>query len=673
VTRATQARYYGMGQSFGRMRIFPLLYIFALLTLQAQPAPDLVKKQLEYTRATYTKYDYRIPMRDGVKLFTTVYAPKDSAKPYPILMQRTPYSVAPYGIDNYRAVVGPSELAEKEGFIFVYQDVRGRYLSEGNFIDVPPHKTRFSGPQDTDESTDSYDTIDWLVKNIPNNNGKVGVWGISYPGFYAAFTLMNAHPALKAVSPQAPMADVGNGDDAYHNGAFFLAANFGFYTSFKPRQGDPERSTNFPRFDFGTPDQYDFYLRLGPIANANKLYFKDQNPYWDDLLKHPNYDEFWQSRALAPHMQHITPATLLVGGWFDAEDLASPLRLFRALEANGPLAPDTLVMGPWSHGGWSRGPGIALGDLNFASNTGEYFREQIELAFFVKNLKDKGNEKFPKAWLFETGTNQWLRFDSWPPAKAARRSLYLTAGGKLGFTADAAAGFDEYVSDPAKPVPVMAGIGQGMPGDYMTYDQRFASSRTDVLTYQTQPLDHDVTIAGPITPVLRVSTSGTDSDFVVKLIDVYPNDYPNPDPNPKEVRMAGYQQLVRGEPFRGKFRNSMSKPEPFAPGQPEKIEFSMPDICHTFRPGHRIMIHIQSTWFPLVDRNPQQFLDIPAAQVSDFRKAAERIYRGGEDGTHLTVYLLDGAPVSLGGDFARPGPQPGVVAGTRRHRQPPAP
>ncbi len=628
-----------------------ILFAAALCALAALPSPaqtaDQVKKQLEYTRATYTKYDYRIPMRDGVHLFTSAYVPKDTSHTWPILMQRTPYSVAPYGIDNYRAVIGPSEPAEKEGFIMVYQDVRGRYLSEGTFIDVPPHKTHFSGPTDTDESTDTYDTIEWLVKHVPNNNGRVGVWGISYPGFFAAYSLMGAHPALKAVSPQAPMGDVGNGDDAYHNGAFHLAANFGFYSGFKPRPPAPERPQNSPRFDFGTQDQYEFYLRMGVLSNADKLYFKGQNKYWEDILQHPDYDEFWQSRAQAPHMKHVTPATLFVGGWFDAEDLAGPLKLFRAVDkdrdhaANGTGATNTLVMGPWSHGGWSRGDGTTLGDLNFASKTGEYFREHIELGFFVKILKEKKDaEKYPKAWLFETGTNAWRRFESWPPAEAVRRSLYLGAGGKLGFQPDAAAGNDEYVSDPARPVPVLAGIGAGMPGDYMTYDQRFASRRPDVLVYQTPPLESDVTVAGPVTPVLRVATSGTDSDFVVKLIDVYPDDYPNPDPNPAGVRMGGYQQLVRAEPFRGKFRNSLTKPEPFTPDQPAEIKFAMPDICHTFRTGHRMMVQIQSSWFPLVDRNPQQFLNIPAAKPEDFRRATERVYLGGESGTHLEVFVL---------------------------------
>jgi len=615
---------------------------------QAPTSPE-VKKQLDYTRSHYTKYEFRIPMRDGIKLFTSVYVPKDLSQPYPIIMQRTPYSVGPYGIDNYRAVVGPSELAEKEGFIFAYQDVRGRYMSEGTFIDVPPHKTVFSGPTDTDESTDTYDTVDWLVKNVPNNNGRVGMWGISYPGFFAAYSLMNSHPALKAVSPQAPMGDVGNGDDAYHNGAFHLAANFGFYAFFRPRGAEPERpSQQGPRFDYGTKDEYDFYLRMGPLANANERFLKNENSYWNDILKHPAYDEFWQSRAQSPHMKNVTPATLFVGGWFDAEDLSGPLKLFRAIEKDGPKAANTLVMGPWCHGCWSRGDGETLGDLNFASNTGEFFRERIELPFFIQNLKGKGDglktlpdNEIPKAWLFETGTNQWLRFAEWPPKNAATKSLYLGANGALSFTDSSAQAHDEYVSDPAKPVPVQTGIGAGMPRDYMTYDQRFASRRPDVLVYQTPALDHDVTIAGPITPLLKVSTSGTDSDFVVKLVDVYPNDYPNPDPNPAGVQMGGYQQLVRAEPFRGKYRSSFSKPEPFTPDKAAKIEFVMPDVCHTFRTGHRIMVQIQSTWFPLVDRNPQQFEDIPTAKASDFVKATERVYYGGTDGSLLRVFVIE--------------------------------
>ena len=635
---------------FSNRAVLAFLFVLSGARVFAQDRAATEAKDADYARSHYTKYDFRIPMRDGVKLFTSVYAPKDSSLPYPILMARTPYSVGPYGIDNYPTQLGPSDSFMKEGFIFVYQDVRGRYLSEGAFVDVPPHKTRLSGPKDADESTDTYDTIDWLVKNVANNNGRVGIWGISYPGFYAAYGLIDAHPALKAASPQAPMGDVGNGDDAYHNGAFHLAANFGFYSGFKPRGPEPERPRSRASFEYGTPDAYDFYLRMGQLSNANELYLKNENQYWTDILRHPNYDEFWSSRAQAPHMKKVTSAVLFVGGWFDAEDLAGPLKLFRAVEKDGNAPANTLVMGPWRHGGWSREDGDKLGNLNFASKTADYFREHIELPFFVQNLKAKGDGlkigsdgRVPKAWLFETGTDEWRRFDAWPPKNAIRRSLYAGLGGKLGFVApgEKSDGFDEYVSDPAKPVPVIGEIGPGMPGDYMTFDQRFASRRTDVLTYQTEPLDHDVRIAGPIAPVLRVSSSGTDSDFIVKLIDVYPNDYPDPKPNPASVHLAGYQQLVRGEPFRGKFRKSMSHPDALPPGKPVRIEFTMPDVLHTFRPGHRIMVQIQSSWFPLVDRNPQRFIDIPNAKASDFHAAVERVYRGGQDGTRLDVFVID--------------------------------
>ena len=616
---------------------------------------DAERKQLAYTRAHYTKYEFRIPMRDGVRLFATVYVPKDTSEKFPILMQRTPYSVAPYGADNYRVRIGPSEAAEKEEFIFVYEDVRGRYMSEGTFVDVRPHKTKLDGPRDIDDSTDTYDTIEWLIHNVPNNNGKAGIWGISYPGHYAAHSLIDSHPALKAVSPQAPMNDLADGDDAYHNGAFFLAANFRFYADFEPRKQDLERKDSRPEFDFGTFDAYRFFLPLAPLTEAARKYFKQGNVYWDDQLSHWAYDDFWRSRALAPFMKNVKPAVLFVGGWFDAEDLAGPLKLFNALEKNGPIAPNTLAMGPWSHGGWSRGPGLgdALGNLRFDTNTGEYFRENIELPFFVEHLKDPrpkekaGDRKIPefgnsKAIVFETGRNEWHRFDRWPPKNAVARSIFLAPSGKLAWSAPAAGGFDEYLSDPAHPVPTTGTItgGMGMPGDYMTFDQRFASERPDVLTYETEPLDHDVTIAGPVTPSLRVSTSGTDSDFDVKLVDVYPDVYPDPDPNPTQVHMGGYQQLVRGEPFRGKFRNGLSKPEPFTPGQPERIEYWMPDVFHTFRTGHRIMVQIQSSWFPLTDRNPQQFMDIPGAKPASFKKATQRIYVG-PDGSQIKLLVLE--------------------------------
>ncbi len=608
----------------------------------ARAETDLAK----FIRGNYVKTDYRIPMRDGIRLFTSVYAPKDAKRAYPILIERTPYSVAPYGERNYPESLGPSDAFAKAGLIFVYQDVRGRYESEGDYIDMPPHKLTLSGPTDTDESTDAADSINWLVQHIPNNNGRVGLWGCSYPGFYAAQGMIHASPFLKAASPQAPMGDEGNGDDIYHNGGFYLAQNFGFYRNFWPRGPKPRNDNNGdPTFKITKPDEYDFFLRLGPLANTEALYFQRRNPYWTDLLRHPNYDEFWSSRALAPVMRDLTVPVLIVGGWFDAEDLGGTLKVFRAIDQHGGAPAVTLVMGPWTHCHWEDSGGDELGNLRFGSPTCDFFQDKIQFPFFMQSLSSHTNDaiRMPKAWLFETGKNEWRKFDSWPPKSAVRRALYFREGGKLAF--DSAASepeqWDEYVSDPAKPVPVVAEIDPGLPGDYMTRDQRFASRRTDVLSYETEPLKEDVTIAGPVTPMLRVSTSGTDSDFIVKLIDVYPDAMANPKPNPRKVAYAGYQQLVRGEPIRGKFRNSLTRPEPFVPGEPARIEFEMPDILHQFRKGHRIMVQIQSTWFPLVDRNPQQFVDIPQAKASDFQKAVERIYRGGADGTRIDVLTID--------------------------------
>ncbi len=598
----------------------------------------------DFVHSNYVKQDYYIPMRDGVRLFTSVYSPRDTNRAYAIMMDRTPYSISPYGITNYPKSLGPSEEFSRHRFIFVYQDARGRYKSEGDYIDMPPHKTYLSGPTDADDSTDAADSINWLVQNIPNNNGNVGLWGISFKGFYAAHGLLNASPYLKADSPQAPMGDEGNGDDIYHNGAFFLAANFGFYSGFWPHD------VKAPHIDKGTPDEYEFFLRMGPLANANALYFKHKNPYWDDLLAHPNYDSFWASRALGPVMTNLTVPVLVVGGWYDAEDLGGTFKLFQAIDQHGGAPAVTLVMGPWSHGEWGAKGGQKLGDLDFGSRTCDYFQTNIQYPFFVQALEPNSttNSQLPKAWLFETGRNQWRQFDSWPPKNAKPLTLYLQAGGKLSFkTLSGPEQFDEYVSDPAKPVPATSEIGGGMPGDYMTRDQRFASRRTDVLTYETEPLKQDLTIAGPITPVLHVSTSGTDSDFDVKLIDVYPDDTPDPNPNPNGIHFAGYQQLVRGEPFRGKFRNSMSDPQPFAPNEPTKIEFVMPDVLHTFLKGHRIMVQIQSSWFPMTDLNPQQFENIPTAKAADFQKATERIYCGGSEGTHINLLTIPNAKTTM--------------------------
>jgi uncharacterized protein len=636
-----------------RMKLLILfLIVFYSITCILTPA-----QSIEAIRSNYTKYEYEIPMRDGVKLFTAVYVPKDKSLSYPIMLTRTPYGVPPYGVDNYRTSLGPSESFTKDGFIFAYQDVRGRFMSEGKWQEVRPIIPVKNNLSDVDESTDAYDTIDWLIKNIKNNNGKVGLWGISYPGFYTVAGIINAHPALKAASPQAPIGDCFMGDDCYHNGAFFLAANFGFYSRFVEHKDNPDVPDARNQFNYKTPDGYDFFLRMGPISNANTLYFKGENPYWNKILEHGTYDEFWKKRAIANHLKNVKPAVLTVGGWFDAEDLAGPLNVYRSNEQNSPGSVNMLVMGPWTHGSWAYGDGNRVGNLDFASKTALFYREKIEFPFFSYYLKGKEHIKLPEAYVFETGTNQWRTFDSWVPEQGMKKTLYLGSRGNLLFEPTAKPedkGFDEYLSDPNKPVPYLGYIAMGMTRDYMTEDQRFASQRSDVLTYKTEPLLEDITVVGPIEVKLYVSTSGTDSDFVVKLIDVYPGNYPNTTSSSttsqttssqsisqpiNAVKMGGYEQLVRGEPFRGKFRNSVEKAEPFEPGKVEKIEFKMPDICHTFRKGHRIMVQIQSSWFPLVDRNPQKFIEIAKAKEEDFQKAVQRIYRsrGKESIISITV------------------------------------
>jgi putative CocE/NonD family hydrolase len=609
------------------VRAFVGCLVAALALVAASDHVVLHAQSSDEVRAAYVKHEYQIPMRDGVKLFTSVYVPKDASQKYPILLNRTPYSVGPYGADAYKMSIGPSPLFQKEGYIIVYQDVRGRWMSEGTYMDVRPHKPNKSGPTDIDESSDTYDTIDWLIKNIPNNNGRVGMWGISYPGFYAAMGVMEAHPALKAASPQAPIADWFIGDDFHHNGALWLPHAFNFFAGFGQPRPRPTTEGPKPLFTHGTPDGYKFFLEMGPLANADKKYYKGNIAFWNEMMAHPNYDEFWQARNTRPHLVNIRPAVMTVGGWFDAEDLFGALNTYKSIERQNPGAQNRLVMGPWFHGGWARGDGDFLGNVQFGSKTSLFYRENIELPFFNYYLKDKGEMKLPEAYVFNTGANEWRTFNEWPPANTEARSVYLDAGGKLMMTAPASqASFVEYVSDPNTPVPFINNIAIGMTREYMTDDQRFAARRPDVLVYQTEPMTDSLTIAGPIKVSLDVSTTGTDSDFIVKVIDVYPDDAPDPKFNPAQVKMGGYQMLVRGEPFRARFRNSFSKPEAMTPGRRTHIEFEMPDVLHTFLKGHRLMIQVQSTWFPLVDRNPQKFVNIYTATDADFQKATERVY-----------------------------------------------
>jgi putative CocE/NonD family hydrolase len=626
-----------------RFSIASLLWLLAgsAAFADAPPAESFAADKA-YMKEHYTKYEYKIPMRDGVSLFTAVYVPKDASTTYPILLQRTPYSVRPYGESNFPETPrGQMKFYAKERFIFAYQDVRGRNASGGEFVHVRPHRAQ-KGPRDFDESTDTYDTIDWLTKNVPLNNGNVGQMGISYPGFYAAAGMIDAHPALKCVSPQAPVTDWFIGDDFRHNGALYLAHSFRFLSFFGQPLAKPTRQQATP-FDYETPDGYEFYLRLGPLDEVAKKHFEKGLIFWDELLQHGTYDSFWKERTLEPHLKNIKPAVMTVGGWFDAEDLYGPLHIYRATENGSPGAFNILVMGPWSHGGWHGGDGERLGHVAFDQKSAVFYRNHIELPFLKHFLKGEADPKLPEAYAFETGTNQWRKFDAWPPRNTVARTLYFHPGGKLSFeppSSSPAAEFDEYTSDPAKPVPFIPNIAIGMTDEHMLDDQRFASSRTDVLVYATEPLTEDVTIAGPISPSLFVSTTGTDADWVVKLIDVYSGDFPNPNPNPTGVQMGGYQQLVRGEVMRGKFRDSFETPAPFEPGKVTKVQYVMPDAYHTFRRGHRIMFHVQSSWFPLVDRNPQKFMDIHHARPEDFQKATQRVYRAGEHSSQVRVQLL---------------------------------
>jgi uncharacterized protein len=624
-----------MNSMMRRCGIACLLFLALLSLLWAQRADSV--------RVHYAKQEFRIRMRDGKRLFTAVYRPRDTSRTYPIMLNRTPYSVAPYGEDQFPFSIGPSDELAEEGFIFAYQDVRGAMMSEGEFINMTPHNPDKKGSKDIDESTDAYDTIDWLVKNIPNNNGKVGMWGISYPGFYAAAGMIDAHPALKAVSPQAPIADWYVGDDFHHNGAFYLAHAFGFLSSFGyPRPGP---TTQFhSAFVFPTSDGYDFFLKMGALSEVNKKYFKNKVPFWNEILQHGDYDDFWQARNLRPHLRNIKPAVMTVGGWFDAEDLFGTLQVYKTVEASSPGAYNILVMGPWYHGSWARSSGDAFGNLEFGSETSVYYRKNIEYPFFMHFLKDTDSLNLPEAYVFTTGHNEWQKKDQWPPADTRPRNLYFQADEKLSWIPepdDAASQFDEYISNPAKPVPYTTDISTGMTREHMVDDQRFASRRPDVLTYATEELKRDLTIAGPVVPRLCVSTSGTDSDFIVKLIDVYPDHTQNMMGRRENILMGGFQQLVRGEAFRGKYRNSFTHPEPFIPGEVAKIEYQMPDIFHTFRKGHRIMVQIQSTWFPLIDRNPQQFLDIYRAENFDFRTATQRLYRSKQAPSYITLYQMD--------------------------------
>jgi hypothetical protein len=596
--------------------------------LNAAQSPEPVDRI--WLEQHYTKAEYQIPMRDSVKLFTAVFSPTDTSTNYPMWLTRTPYGVGPYGSNVFPVPNGPMKYYAREGFIFVLQDVRGRNSSEGEFVQVRPLNSDGVNASKPDESTDAWDTIEWLVRHVTNNNGRVGMSGISYPGFYAACGAINSHPALKAVSPQAPIGDWFMGDDYHRNGALYLSKAFD--SGLNQMLVRPTRETP-ARFKFGTHDGYQFFLGLGPLVSADS-----RAGFWQDIVAHGNYDKFWQARNPRPHLTNIHSAILMVGGWYDAEDLFGTLEVYRGIEKQNPGIQNTLVMGPWSHGGWSSEDGRRLGPITFGSNTCAFFRIEVELPFFNTFLKGPSKCDLPEAVVFETGANEWRRFSAWPPTNAAKKSLYFQADGRLSFMRpdEAEDAFDEYVSDPVRPVPFTPNATLGMPREYMVGDQRFAAARTDVLVYQTEVLKEPVTLVGPVGVTLNVSTTGSDADWVVKLIDVHPF----ASANAAEAEMDGYQQLVRGEPMRGKFRNSFEKPEPFEPGKLTRVEWAMCDVLHTFRRGHRIMVQVQSTWFPLFDRNPQTFCDIYRAKPQDFRRATQRVFRTSSMASCLRVNVL---------------------------------
>ena len=601
----------------------------------------------DYLAAHYTKREVNIPMRDGAQLFTAIYTPKDVSQKYPLLLFRTQSGVLPYGEDQFPATLGPSAHFGRAGYIFVYQDIRGRWMSDGNYVNLRPHIADKRGTHDVDESTDTYDTIDWLVKNVEHHNGKAGHYGTSYRGWLAACGMIDAHPALKAVSPQAPVGDTFVGDDWHHNGALFLNHTF-FYMPIKGKLRAAKYKVAPPRPDYGTQDGYDFYLRLGSIANVDAKYFKGEVPYWTDITQHGTYDEFWKAVRLLPHLKNIKPAVLVVGGWYDAEDLYGTMATYHQIEDANPQTTNTLVIGPWIHGGWNdaKVDGSRLGPVSFAQPTAEFYREKLEFPFFEFHLKGRGKFQPPEAWMFETGANRWHEHAVWPPRDTQPYSLYFHERGRLAaFAPDAAAGessYDEYTSDPAKPVPYVDKTSFRLLPEFIVADQRFAACRPDVLVYETEVLTENLTLVGPLTADLHVSTSGTDSDWIVKLIDVYPANATDPEVNPTGVRMSGYQQLVRAEVMRGKFRNSLERPEPFKPHEPTAVKFTLPDVYHTFLPGHKVMVQVQSTWFPLVDRNPQTFIDIYHARESDFQKAVQRVYRSPSRASRVMGQRMNG-------------------------------
>jgi putative CocE/NonD family hydrolase len=595
-------------------------FIFAFAFLVNLSGYSQDRAAARFIRENYSKTITYIPMRDGVKLFTIIYQPKDSSVSYPFLLERTPYGSEPYETGEFPNSLGPNPSLMREKYIFVTQDVRGRYMSEGEFLEMTPHITEKKTKKDVDESSDCFDTVEWLLKNIKNTNGKVGIYGISYPGFYASASLPDAHPAIKAVSPQAPITDEFIGDDVNHKGAFFLLDNFGFMNYFDKTRKGPVKDYDGEMMELSHNDSYQFFLKMGTIKNSNKPeYFGNKGKIWNEYISHDTYDEYWKARNIRTHLKNIKPAVLIVGGWYDAEDLFGALETYRTIEKNTKGNYNNLVMGPWTHGAWSSGFWNSYAGMDLGSNTSGYYQDSIETPFFNYHLKGKGSLPIAEATIFETGSNEWKKYTQWPPVESKPVSFYLRSGAKLSNSIPGnREGYTMYTSDPSHPVPY---TGKKMPSrnnDYMGEDQNFLTERKDVVVFESAPLENDLTISGPIVANLFVSISTTDADFVVKLIDVESYEA---QPNPVPV-----QRLVRAEVIRGKFRNDFSKPSPFTPNKIEQVKIELPDAAHTFKKGHKIMVQVQSSWFPLVDRNPQQFMKIPDANASDFKKATIKIH-----------------------------------------------
>src|SRR5450432_888041 len=623
-----------------------LLSIVSVLFVSAQYSQDSA-----WIKDHYYKIERYIPMRDGVKLFTAIYMPKDTAQKHPVLLTRTPYSCAPYGEANFTSNLWNRHWRyyARENYIIVIQDVRGRWMSEGEFADVRPFNPNKKGTE-FDEASDTYDAIDWMVKNLPYNNEHVGVFGISYPGFYSTMAALSGHPALKAVSPQAPVTDWFQGDDFHHNGVFMAMDGFAFYAGGfgyprpKPTTVGPVSTMTIPEVD-----NYATYLNIGSLSNMKKL-TGDSLKFINDLFAHPNYDEWWQARNPRNFVNDVKPATLVVGGLFDAEDCFGAWNLYKAIEKKNPAAHfNKLVMGPWYHGEWASTDGTHLGNLRFGSNTSFWYQNNIEIPFFNYYLKGEGDiSEQAEATIFISGENKWHNYSQWPPAEKQDKPIYLQPNGKLNWDKPSAnGGYSEYVSDPAHPVPYTEDVHYSRTREYMTDDQRFASRRTDVLSFQTEVLDNDITLAGTVVADLLTSISSTDADFVVKVIDVFPDDFKYADAQPQQRRsaagdypMGGYQLLVRGEIMRGRFRNSFAKPEAFKLNKPERVKFELPDVSHTFLKGHRIMIQVQSSWFPIADRNPQKFINIYEATDADFQKATIRILHDAANSSSIILPVI---------------------------------